>query len=127
MALRGGGRGRGHGRGRGRGRGSWFLLRLEVALPQVDAHAIRLVCVVAPELPRRELDRVAGLPGVVLAVSIGVGQAERPVQLADDAESAARIPRQACVTLGMDVARPHPIAQLETRLRSEEHTSELQS
>ena len=67
----------------------------------------------APKLLSVEAHRIKPLRIFAFAGSYGIGKNVRAVQTLDHADVAARVARQACVRLRMDVLRAYAVADFE--------------
>src|SRR6266536_5294872 len=91
--------------------------RLEIALPEIDEHPLRLLGRVSPQLAGLEGDAVERLGTAAPPMRVRVRQNVDAMDQVDAPAVTARVARQARVTRRLPVAREDGVARLEARRR----------
>src|SRR6266478_6662182 len=91
------------------------LRRVEIALPEIDVHALLRLRGVSPQLPRLEAHAVERLGAASAPVRVRVRQNVNPVESVDAPAVPARVARQARMAGRLPVARDDSVSRLEAR------------
>src|SRR5215470_19882904 len=86
---------------------------LEIALPEIDVHALPRFRRLAPQLAGLEAHAVERLRAAAAAVGVRVGEDVHAVEAVDPPAMPACIGGQSRVTWRLPVARDHGVARLE--------------